>query len=232
MDLLDLILFNLATHNEYLTVAISWTAPNVHHELSLANQSYYSTVLTTLVEYELVFSPYLQYDPNEILGVYPNELYHLGWMLKISTWNVHEIFINPPFSTMRWSFHPVSTNQIAAIFTIVVQTNVKFSKSWQTASPHYHIIMYQYYNVTISQNKILQYLPCCRDNVKFGKSWQLGLATWLRLCSFRLLQYQIHIYQIYSQQSFTFNVLSLSFLFYFFFPRIWFITIFRMYFAV
>ena len=78
MDLLDLILFNLATHNEYLTVAISWTAPNVHHELSLANQSYYSTVLTTLVEYELVFSPYLQYDPNEILGVYPNELYHLG----------------------------------------------------------------------------------------------------------------------------------------------------------
>ena len=78
MDWQDLIVFNLATHNEYLTVAISWTIPNVHHELSLANQSYYSTVLTTLVEYELVFSPYLQYDPNEILGVYPNELYHLG----------------------------------------------------------------------------------------------------------------------------------------------------------
>ena len=94
--------------------------------------------------------------------------------------------------------------------------NVEFSKSWQTASPHYHIIMLQYYNVKISQNKILQYLPCCRDNVKFGKSWQLGLATWLRLCSFRLLQYQIHIYQIYSQQSFTFDVLSLNFLFFFF----------------
>ena len=84
MDLLDLIFFNLATHNEYLAAANSWTIPNVHHELSLAYQSYYPTVLTTLVDHELVFSPYLQYDPNEILGIYPNELYHLGWQLKIS----------------------------------------------------------------------------------------------------------------------------------------------------
>ena len=69
--------------NEYLAAAISWTIPNVHHELSLANQTseviiqlYY--LQTTLVELELVLSPHLQYDPNEILGVYPIELYHLG----------------------------------------------------------------------------------------------------------------------------------------------------------
>ena len=114
------------------------------------------------------------FNMTQILSVYPNELYHLGWQLKISIWNVIEIFINPPFSTMRWLFHPFSANQIAAIFTIVVRTMSSLAKVDKLPR---HITILSCYNIITSQyHKIIYYniYHCCPDNVEFRKSWQLG----------------------------------------------------------